>query len=1382
MVVWDRELPARSSRKRRSGVPGHGPLGWALGFAVLSSACASSGTDGQQAPSFAKGSGASGTAAGARTDFEDPLVEVLLDEGHYVFDADGRLTRTLRREYRVLRQAALSSGWAVVRASWSPWFEQRPTIAATVTSPDGRVVELDPASIETSGLAGDSSVMFRDDGTLRAPLPNLEVGSVVKLRVTLADHEPFFEGGKLGHFFFGMGVPVKRARLVVEAPESAPLAAQRVGEVPEPREEVVDGRRRLTFEAEDLAPEGSLPASSPPELLAGAHVKVGVGRSWGAIAARYAQIVEARIEQSDVDALGFEVPAAGSFSPSARADVIAALAQQVHARIRYTGLELGSASIIPAPPHVVVERSFGDCKDKSTLLVALLRRAGIDAHVALVRSGYEPPVAESLPSGYDFNHAVVFVPGEPAFWVDATIEGQPVDYVPTNLQGRRALIANAETTGLTAIPELPAQTNLYREQRVVRMAEYGFGRVDETTEGRGMFAIWQRSNWKDPSRSSLNEGLTRYAQEHYGAASVEDISVSTPTRPTAPVALTFTAVDAAVVQTLDADAEAQLSKRALFADLPSGILAEEGEGPREVDLYFPEPYSAEIEYEVVMPVGFAVRAPLEDERWALGPATLSRTFREAEDRAFFTYRFDSGPRRWSPAEVEAFRAATADIPTDEVLSLVHIGARSLARGQVGEALDVYRGLAEAHPDSAVQWARLADGLNEAGLAIPARTAAVRAAQIDPDAYVAQFYVAYTHANDELGRPYQQGFDRARTIDAYRKAKALDPDAYAARYNLALTLEVGADGEPWGPGADLEAAVEEYRAIERDFEGATVANDIRLALLRAGRFEELEETARADPEDAARGGHLIAAVAINRGLDAALDEADTLGREIDREQVFAEARDLLIAAREYGLASELVRRVSSALDADARQSAELLAKMRPWPEVFASLSPELRVARRFMIMGVDAGASVDRWEAALTQLLAESPAIRDEDLRTTAENSARAFREAVGSLEEVKEVRSLYGPHYYSDFTAATITGRVQGRAGDASRIEVAHADGGESKTYVYTRSRGRDAQLVAVQGMWPQLAHFAWRALDDGDLDAAASWLDWILDEMRDPDAQPKIPWFRSTWPGPTGDRQLRTVERARLAAAILMANHPALASDAIPVLEAARRSAPQASAFDAEQAVIRAYRSAGRAREVVDRAAALAEGRGLGYQRWYARVLEEAGRPQEAVQALRPLLEQAPNDVPSGLNLSRLLAANQDYEGALKIIQSLLATGSTNPSLLNQYAWLGLFLPSPPDDLVDMARAAAELQGNRQIATLHTLGCTYAATGQTKAATDVLQHLNTLITDPMPDLFLIQGLIAEHHGLKEGAIAAYEATRRTRDRGPTSSWALAQLRLRRLK
>src|SRR4029077_10179695 len=115
-------------------------------------------------------------------------------------------------------------------------------------------------------------------------------------------------------------------------------------------------------------------------------------------------------------------------------EYVAKVVERLHREVRYTGVEFGTARLVPAYPAETLRRRFGDCKDKSTLLVAALRASGIDAHLALLSAGDDQDVSPGLPGLGMFDHAIVFVPAAGAagadLWIDATAEYARVGTLP----------------------------------------------------------------------------------------------------------------------------------------------------------------------------------------------------------------------------------------------------------------------------------------------------------------------------------------------------------------------------------------------------------------------------------------------------------------------------------------------------------------------------------------------------------------------------------------------------------------------------------------------------------------------------------------------------------------------------------------------------------------------------------------------------------------------------------------------------------------------------------------------------------------------------------------------------------------------------------------
>ena len=111
----------------------------------------------------------------------------------------------------------------------------------------------------------------------------------------------------------------------------------------------------------------------------------------------------------------------------------------------------------------MLELGYGDCKDKSLLLVAMLREIGVDAFPALVHSQKGAALPSHLPTPYAFNHAIVGVNynGE-TYWIDPTLSHEGGEFPKfARLDDAYALPIRADQGELVAIdnptPRIPEQ-------------------------------------------------------------------------------------------------------------------------------------------------------------------------------------------------------------------------------------------------------------------------------------------------------------------------------------------------------------------------------------------------------------------------------------------------------------------------------------------------------------------------------------------------------------------------------------------------------------------------------------------------------------------------------------------------------------------------------------------------------------------------------------------------------------------------------------------------------------------------------------------------------------------------------------------------------------
>ncbi len=624
-------------------------------------------------------------AAKVQGEDKDDVI-VFLAEASYSYDEAGRETYVQRLVY-LIRTPGAHESWSTVQEAWAPWHQERPEVRARVITPDGAEHHLDPSTIAENAIAEQEPDMFEDGRVLRAPLPATRPGAVVEQQVTLRDTAPFFAGGVVRFHGLDAGVAMRHARLTLEAPAGTPLRWV-VRKMPGmisggPRETVEGGRRRLVFEARDLAsvdePEPGLPSDVPRT----SYVAFSTGRSWADLARRYSDVVDQAIRGSDVSAF---IKSAGAPAAS-QIETINLFLARLGDEVRYTGVELGEGGFLPRKPSETLKRRFGDCKDKAVLLTAMLRASDIPAYVALLNAAEdEGDVEESLPGFGLFNHAIVVVPGSPAIWIDPTDPYARAGELPVVDQGRLALVASPTAAGLTRTPEATSADNRELETREFFLSDLGPSRVVETTELYGAPESSLRAYYAVEDAQAVRQALKSYAGTQYLAEDLSGLEYSKPTDLSTPMRLRIEVKNARRGFTDIRDAAVGVSPATLLTRLPPEITddfeedekeEESGEQPEETaskrqdDYVFSRPMTLETRYRIVPPPGFAPQ-PLPASRVRrFGTVTLSEEYAAGEGGAVTAvFRLDTGKRRITaqelrdPALRRARGAPGGDLPPD----------------------------------------------------------------------------------------------------------------------------------------------------------------------------------------------------------------------------------------------------------------------------------------------------------------------------------------------------------------------------------------------------------------------------------------------------------------------------------------------------------------------------------------------------------------------------------------------------------------------------------------------------------------------------------------------------------------------------------------------
>jgi transglutaminase-like putative cysteine protease len=443
---------------------------------------------------------------------------LLLDEQIRV-DAQDR-TRFRHVASKALNERGLESV-ANIEIRFDPSY-QRLTLHAINLRRGGQVIaKLPSAQVKVlQREAGLESLIFDGSRTAHVFLDDVRVGDVVEYAYSVRGSNPVFGNRQFGGFELQYSVPVARIHARLWWPTSRPFHWKRHNDGAEPQATASGEHTVYTWDVRDVparVSESDAPAGYDPYP----SVQWSEFTDWRAVSAWALPLYQPPAHPGPKVQAVISQLAAAQATPQAR--LLAAL-NYVQSQIRYLGIEVGPGSHAPNPPETVLERRYGDCKDKTLLTIALLRGLGLAADPALVSTESKQAVEGHLPSPGSFNHVLVRARiGDKLYWLDPTRAPQKgdIDRLVQADHGR-ALVVAADSTGLVAMAG-PEARAMHREVHATLDARAGVGKPASyvvTTTTRGASADSMRASLDDRSRDDLQKQYLNFYTSSFGAMEV----------------------------------------------------------------------------------------------------------------------------------------------------------------------------------------------------------------------------------------------------------------------------------------------------------------------------------------------------------------------------------------------------------------------------------------------------------------------------------------------------------------------------------------------------------------------------------------------------------------------------------------------------------------------------------------------------------------------------------------------------------------------------------------------------------------------------------------------------------------------------------------------
>lgn len=201
---------------------------------------------------------------------------------------------------------------------------------------------------------------------------------------------------------------------------------------------------------------------------------------------------------------------------------IAALFSYVK-KLRYVAIALGDGGLRPNTPTEVVRRQYGDCKDKSMLLHALLWSVEIEAHPVLVITSDRGTFDPKFPN-WNFNHMIVKAISRErnSYWLDGTLEFASPGELAWNCENINVLTIDNDGTGnVESTPRSPHYANVVSFQTDVNVNGTEDIRYDISVKYEGEHNMMMRTILDQKTEKELKEFCKNMIDGNFLTSSID---------------------------------------------------------------------------------------------------------------------------------------------------------------------------------------------------------------------------------------------------------------------------------------------------------------------------------------------------------------------------------------------------------------------------------------------------------------------------------------------------------------------------------------------------------------------------------------------------------------------------------------------------------------------------------------------------------------------------------------------------------------------------------------------------------------------------------------------------------------------------------------------
>jgi hypothetical protein len=407
--------------------------------------------------------------------------------GHVTIRIDRTATDVFTQRLKILTPSVIATA-GQQQLMFIVGMETLETLEAFTEKSDGTKVPVSPANIMTRDVASGLQATYMLDQKQRTVIfPDVQVGDTLVMTHRKEIRQSLFPEQFFYSFIFPRSRPFLSAQVVLEAPKELDLQVKTIGPSLTDIVEDSDGIRRhtVTLLQQTYSPEevrAVAPIDRDPVLQVSTLKSYEeMGLAYGAAALPKSAVTPEITALADEITKGIED----------RRQQAAAIDAWMKKNIRYVAVSLSLGRVVPNDAVSVLRNKFGDCKDKVTLMAALLAAKGITSEAALLNFGGaytlpEPPTMVAL------NHVILYLP-EFDLYDDPTGNFAAFGVLAAETYDKPVVRVGMSGSTLARTPAMKPEDHTSHARTIINVAADGTVTGQTEESNTGIFAIALRS-------------------------------------------------------------------------------------------------------------------------------------------------------------------------------------------------------------------------------------------------------------------------------------------------------------------------------------------------------------------------------------------------------------------------------------------------------------------------------------------------------------------------------------------------------------------------------------------------------------------------------------------------------------------------------------------------------------------------------------------------------------------------------------------------------------------------------------------------------------------------------------------------------------------------